>query len=200
MMAAMMFPAVAPTALTYDSFRERQRARGEGGRRCDGALRGRLSSGLDGGGLAAYTLIEFVRAIDPAFLAWDEAGRYVTGGVIVAAAVYQVTPLKRACLAECRSPMTFLAERWRDGRAGALALGIRPAPGASAAGALMAALFAVGVMSVGWMVLIAAFIVAEEAAPLAHSHAGGRGPGAGSARAGRCVLPGRRAGLRRAGR
>ena len=39
----------------------------------------------------------------------------------------------------------------------------------------MAALFAVGVMSVGWMVLIAAFIVAEEAAPLAHSHAGGRG-------------------------
>ena len=57
----------------------------------------------------------------------------MTGGVIVAAAVYQVTPLKRACLAECRSPMTFLAERWRDGRA-ALALQDPPAPGASAAG------------------------------------------------------------------
>jgi len=84
----------------------------------------------------------------------------------VAAAVYQVTPLKRACLAECRSPMTFLAERWRDGRAGALELGVRY--GAWCLGccwALMAALFAVGVMSLSWMAVIAAFIAAERLLP-----------------------------------
>jgi predicted metal-binding membrane protein len=169
MMAAMMFPTVAPTVLTYDSLREGHRARGAG---AAGDATGLFVAGYLGvwtaAGLAAYALYELVRAIDPAFLAWDEAGRYVTGGVIVAAAVYQVTPLKRACLAECRSPMTFLAERWRDGRAGALELGIRY--GGWCLGccwALMAALFAVGVMSVGWMALIAAFILAERLLPWA---------------------------------
>ena len=107
-----------------------------------------------------------MRAIDPPFLAWDEAGRYVTAGVIVAAAIYQVTPLKQACLVKCRSPMMFLAERWRHGRLGGLELGARH--GAWCLGccwALMAALFAVGVMSLGWMALIAAFIAAEKLLP-----------------------------------
>jgi predicted metal-binding membrane protein len=167
MMAAMMFPAVAPTMLTYDRLREGHRAGGEGATADATAL---FVAGYlllwTAAGLAAYALYELVRAIDPAFLAWDEAGRYVTGGVIVAAAIYQVTPLKRTCLAECRSPGTFLAERWRDGRGGALELGIRY--GAWCLGccwALMAALFAVGIMSLGWMALIAAFIVGERLLP-----------------------------------
>jgi predicted metal-binding membrane protein len=167
MMAAMMFPAAAPTVLTYDRLRDGHRAAGKGAAADATAL---FVAGYLGvwtaAGLAAYALFEVVRAIDPAFLAWDEAGRYLTGGVIVAAAVYQVTPLKRACLAECRSPMMFLAERWSDGRSGALELGIRH--GAWCLGccwALMAALFAVGVMSLGWMALIAAFIVAERLLP-----------------------------------
>ena len=167
MMVAMMFPAVAPTALTYDRLREGHRARGEG-------------AGADAtplfvagylvvwamAGLAAYALYELVRAIDPAFLAWDEAGRYVAGGVIVAAAVYQVTTLKQACLARCRTPMMVLAERWRDGRAGALGLGIRYGTWClGCCWALMAALFALGVMSLGWMALITIFIVAERLLP-----------------------------------
>jgi predicted metal-binding membrane protein len=167
MMAAMMFPAVAPTVLAYDRIRE--------GRATAGAGAATDGTGLfvaaylavwTVAGLAAYGLYELVRAIDPAFLAWDDAGRYVTGGVIVAAAAYQLTPAKRACLAKCRAPMTFLGDRWRDGRGGALELGVRY--GAWCLGccwALMAALFAVGVMSVGWMALIAAFIVAERLLP-----------------------------------
>ena len=86
--------------------------------------------------------------------------------MILAAAIYQVTPLKQACLVKCRSPMMFLAERWRHGRLGALELGARH--GAWCLGccwALMAALFAVGVMSLGWMALIAAFIAAEKLLP-----------------------------------
>ena len=167
MMAAMMFPSVAPTVLMYDRLRDGHRTRGRG---APADATGLFVVGYllvwTGAGLAAYGLFELVHAIDPAFLAWDEAGRYVTGGVIVAAAVYQMTPLKRACLVKCRSPMMFLAERWRHGRAGALELGTRH--GAWCLGccwALMAALFAVGVMSLGWMALIAAFIAGEKLLP-----------------------------------
>jgi hypothetical protein len=89
MMVAMMFPAVAPTVLTYDRLREGHRARGEGAvaEATPLFVAGYLAVWAMAG-LAAYALYELVRAIDPAFLAWDEAGRYVAGGVIVAAAVY----------------------------------------------------------------------------------------------------------------
>ena len=167
MMAAMMFPSVAPTVLMYDRLREGHRARGRGAAPDATALfvLGYLLVWTLAG-LAAYGVFELVRAIDPPFLAWDEAGRYVTAGVIVAAAIYQLTPLKQACLVKCRSPMMFLAERWRHGRVGGLELGARH--GAWCLGccwALMAGLFAVGVMSLGWMALIAAFIAAEKLLP-----------------------------------
>ncbi len=167
MMAAMMFPSVAPTVLMYDRLRAGHRARGKGATTDATALF--VAAYLcvwTAAGLAAYGLFELVRAVDPAFLAWDEAGRYVAGGMIVAAAGYQSTPLKRACLVKCRSPMMFLAERWRHGRAGALDLGARH--GAWCLGccwALMAALFAIGMMSVGWMALIAALIAGEKLLP-----------------------------------
>ncbi|MDQ3936737.1 MAG: DUF2182 domain-containing protein [Actinomycetota bacterium] len=167
MMAAMMFPSVAPTVLMYDRLREGHRRRGRGAGADATAL---FVVGYllvwTAAGLAAYGLLELGRAIDPAFLAWDDGGRYVTGGVIVAAAIYQLTPLKRACLVKCRSPMMFLAERWRHGRGGALELGSRH--GAWCLGccwALMAALFAVGVMSLGWMALVAALIAGEKLLP-----------------------------------
>jgi predicted metal-binding membrane protein len=167
MMAAMMFPSVAPTVVMYDRLRGGHRARGKGAPADATALFVAGYLGVwTGAGLAAYALFELGRAVDPGFLAWDEAGRYVTGGVIAAAAVYQVTPLKHACLVKCRSPMMFLAERWRHGRRGALELGSRH--GAWCLGccwALMAALFAVGVMSVGWMALIAGFIAGEKLLP-----------------------------------
>ena len=167
MMAAMMFPSVAPTVLMYDRLRAGHRERGKGAA-ADATLlfvAGYLCV-WTAAGVAAYGLFELAREIDPAFLGWDAAGRYVTGGVIVIAAVYQLTPLKEACLVKCRSPMMFLAERWRHGRAGGLELGARH--GAWCLGccwALMAALFAVGVMSVGWMALVAAFIASEKLLP-----------------------------------
>ena len=160
MMAAMMFPSVAPTVLMYDRLRA-----GHGIPREATALfvAGYLAT-WTAAGLAAYAALELVS--EPSFLAWDEAGRPLTAAVLAAAAVYQLTPAKWACLTKCRSPMMFLAERWRPGRAGGLELGVRH--GAWCLGccwALMAALFAVGVMSVGWMALIAACIAAEKLLP-----------------------------------
>jgi predicted metal-binding membrane protein len=117
-------------------------------------------------GFAAYGAVEAVRALDPAFLAWDRAGPYVAGAVIVGAAMYELTSPKRSCLRRCRDP------RPPDGPGLAPALRAGIATGVICIGccwALMAALFALGVMSVGWMVLIAALIAAEKLLPSART-------------------------------
>jgi predicted metal-binding membrane protein len=83
--------------------------------------------------------------------------------VLGLAGIYQFTPFKSSCLRACRTPADFLMQRW--GR-GAFRLGLEH--GLWCLGccwALMAALFAVGVMSLGWMALIAAFIAAERLLP-----------------------------------
>ena len=113
-----------------------------------------------------YGLLAAVRAPDFGALTWDQAGRYVAGGVIAAAGLYQFTPFKLTCLTKCRDPFLFLLSSWRSGRTGALRMGIKH--GAWCVGccwALMAALFALGVMSFGWMAFIAALIAIEKLLP-----------------------------------
>ena len=86
--------------------------------------------------------------------------------VVAAAAVYQLTPLKDACLAKCRSPLAFVVGSWRAGRLGAVRMGIEH--GAWCVGccwALMATLFALGVMSIVWTVVIAALVALEKLSP-----------------------------------
>ena len=80
----------------------------------------------------------------------------IAGAAIALAGVYQLTPLKRACLRHCRTPLSFVMHRWRDGPRGAVRMGIEH--GAWCVGccwALMVVLFAVGVMSITWMVVVA---------------------------------------------
>ena len=99
-------------------------------------------------------------------LAWDHAGRALAGATLVVAAVYEVTPLKNVCLAKCRSPLGALLGSWRDGPSGAVRMGARN--GAWCVGccwALMASLFALGVMSVSWMAFIAGIIAVEKTLP-----------------------------------
>jgi predicted metal-binding membrane protein len=90
----------------------------------------------------------------------------VSGGLLLAAGVFQWTPLKRACLSGCRSPLSFLMSGWRDGTAGAFWMGLRH--GAYCVGccwALMALLFVVGVMNLLWIAVIALFVMAEKILP-----------------------------------
>ena len=104
-------------------------------------------------------------------LSWDAAGRWVAGGILSAAALYELTPLKDVCLGKCRSPLGFLLGSWpRGGVWGALQMGAKH--GAWCVGccwALMAALFALGVMSVAWMAFVAALIAAEKTLPWRHA-------------------------------
>src|SRR5205085_1595583 len=87
-------------------------------------------------------------------------------GIIAFAAAYELTPLKDLCLSKCRTPLGFLLGSWRDGRQGALAMGSRHAGWClGCCWALMAALFALGVMSLTWMAVVAALIALEKTLP-----------------------------------
>jgi len=85
---------------------------------------------------------------------------------LIVAGVYELTPLKNVCLGKCRSPLGFLIGSWREGWSGALRMGMKN--GAWCVGccwALMAALFALGVMSIFWMAVVAGLIAAEKLLP-----------------------------------
>jgi predicted metal-binding membrane protein len=87
----------------------------------------------------------------------------LSGGLLIAAGVFQWTPLKRACLKGCRSPLSFLMSEWREGTVGAFVMGLRH--GAYCVGccwALMALLFVAGVMNLLWVAVIALFVMAEK--------------------------------------
>jgi predicted metal-binding membrane protein len=167
MMAAMMFPSIAPTVVMYARVEEARHREGQPKETGATALFvvGYLVTWA-AVGLIGYAIIEGARALDLEFLAWDSAGPYVAGAAIIGAGIYELTSFKDTCLRKCRDPLTFLTSNWRDGRLGALNLGVEH--GAWCVGCcwgLMAALFAVGVMSIGWMALIAALIAIEKLLP-----------------------------------
>ncbi len=148
MTAAMMLPSEAPAAL----------------------LVARLTRGLPtllflagylavwtAYGVVAYGLFRLVTSFDTGWLAWDEAGPYVAGGVIAAAGIYELTPLKRSSLHRCRSDHPE-GPAFRSGVANGLNC-------VGCSGGLMAVLFALGVMSIVWMVVVAAVIFAEKVLP-----------------------------------
>ncbi len=167
MMSAMMFPSIAPMVLTFAFVQRRRRARG--------AVEGAVSSWLFVAGylvtwtlfgLLAYGLFVGVRSLSIGAFSWHRDGRYLAGAVLLAAAVYQLTPAKDACLRRCRGPLDFIMTQWRDGAWGALRMGV--VHGTWCVGccwALMAALFALGLMSIPWMIVIAGMIALEKLLP-----------------------------------
>ncbi len=160
MMAAMMLPSLAPTVALYTTM-TRRRGIGQ-------ALLFTLGYLLVWGaaGVAAYGVFRLGRSLFGGDLAWHTGGRWLAGGVLAVAAVYELTPLKDVCLGKCRSPLAFLLGTWREGRRGALEMGSRHAGWClGCCWALMAALFALGVMSLAWMAFVAALIALEKTLP-----------------------------------
>ena len=87
----------------------------------------------------------------------------LTGGILIAAGLFQFSTLKQACLKQCRSPVTYLMTDWRNGRSGALMMGLKH--GVHCVGCcwiIMALLFAAGVMNLFWMAIITAFVLIEK--------------------------------------
>ena len=89
--------------------------------------------------------------------------RWLGGALLLGAGIYQFTPLKDACLRQCRSPLGFLLREWRSGPGGAMVMGVRH--GALCVGccwALMALLFVLGVMNLWWIAVVAAVVLVEK--------------------------------------
>jgi predicted metal-binding membrane protein len=108
-------------------------------------------------GIVAYGIFRLVSALGLDLLAWDESGRYLAGGVVIAAGLYELTRLKRRGLRRCRTPLRS-AGTSRSGFAHGLDC-------VACSGGLMTVLFVLGVMSVFWMAVAAAVIFAEKVLP-----------------------------------
>jgi predicted metal-binding membrane protein len=160
MMAAMMFPSVAPTVALYARLVHRRSP----------AFPLLFVSGYllvwCAAGAVAFAVGTLAGRVGGEALAWDRAGRWVAAGTLLVAAGYELTPLKDVCLGRCRSPLGALLGSWREGWSGAVRMGARN--GSWCVGccwALMASLFALGVMSIFWMAVVAGLIAVEKTAP-----------------------------------
>jgi predicted metal-binding membrane protein len=159
MMVAMMFPAAAPMILMYGRMR-----RGD-------PLAVALFTGAYLAlwlvfGIGAYLLSAAVE-VGASRSSWVATNWGRVGGVLlVLAAAYQLTPLKDICLRHCRSPMAFVMTRWREGRSGAVEMGLRH--GLYCVGCcwlLFVILIPLGLMNVAAMVAVAALVFAEKVVP-----------------------------------
>jgi len=169
MMIAMMTPSAAPTILLYAHAHRHAQAQGQV----------KESRAPTGAFVAGYFLVWLGFSIVATALqhVLQNAGivspmsmgsqvRWVSGAVVIAAGLYQMSPLKNACLSHCRSPAEFLSRNWRPGALGALRLGL--IHGAWCIGCcwmLMVLLFVGGVMNLAWIAALSLLVVAEKLLP-----------------------------------
>lgn len=167
MMTAMMLPSAAPAILLYSHISVRSHT---------GSSVLPMLFAL--GYLLAWACFSLLADLAQFLLEWsgllsammEATSTALSGALLVAAGLYQLTPLKRACLQACRSPLEFLMLHWRQGKAGALKMGIRHgAYCVACCWALMLLLFVGGVMNLAWILGIAVYVLAEKVLP------GGRG-------------------------
>ncbi|HJZ60874.1 MAG TPA: DUF2182 domain-containing protein [Miltoncostaeaceae bacterium] len=165
MTAAMMFPALVPMVVIRSRI-DASMPDAPGGSLRSALFVGGYLAAWTAYGLAAFGALALVQRLWGGALDWGAGGRAAAAATLVAAALYQVTPAKWRCLARCRAPFTFLMGGWRPGARGALRMGLgHGAWCVACCWALMAALFALGVMSVGWMLLVAGLIAVERLLP-----------------------------------
>ena len=166
MMIAMMVPGAAPMILLFAAI-SRKEARSDP----------LVPTGIF---LAAYLVVWGAFSLIATGLQWalDTAGllfamavtnAMLGGSILVAAGVYQLTPMKQVCLKRCRGPVLFLTERWQPGTAGAFGMGL--AHGLYCLGCcwfLMSLLFFGGIVNVLWIAGLAIYVLFEKTVPAGH--------------------------------
>lgn len=165
MMVAMMVPSAAPTVLMFATVNRRRRE--QGGPFVPTVLF-LLSYLVAWAGYSALATtaqwgLQTAALLSPTMVS---TGPILGGGLLLAAGVFQFTPLKYACLTRCRNPLGFILTEWREGRRGAFIMGLRSGNYCVVCcWALMALMFVAGVMNLLWMAIIAAFVLVEKVAP-----------------------------------
>ena len=164
MMVAMMVPSVAPLILMFV-----RATRRKGGNRVVGSAETLLLgyvlvwAGFSVLAMLAQWGLHSAALLSPIMVSRSS----ILGGLLLlAAGIFQFTPLKRACLVHCRSPLSFLMSHWREGQWGAFTMGLKH--GVYCVGCcwlLMTLLFVGGVMNLLWMATITVFVLVEKIAP-----------------------------------
>ncbi|MGH8233093.1 MAG: DUF2182 domain-containing protein [Rhodanobacteraceae bacterium] len=166
MMAAMMAPAAGPGLSTFLALARRRHPEKNAVPTATGFFAGYLTAWLGYAvlGAVAQWMLAGTALLSPM---GASVSKYLSAGILAAAGLYQLTPLKRACAAHCRSPLLQLMSGWRDGTGGALRLGL--GQGSYCIGccwALMALMFVVGTMNLAWMAVITIYVLAEKLVPV----------------------------------
>jgi len=164
MMVGMMAGTAAPVLLLFAAI---QASRGEHGARLAVLTFGlgylAVWAGFSACAALAQWALHEAALLSPAMVA---SSSILAGGILIAAGTYQLTPLKGACLRQCRSPLGFLMANWCDGTKGAIEMGWRH--GVYCLGccwALMCVLFVVGVMNLAWVAALTVFVLIEKIGP-----------------------------------
>jgi predicted metal-binding membrane protein len=165
MMVGMMLPGATPMVLTFATVNRRKRERGQPFLPTFVFTAGYLL--VWGAFSLAATLAQWGLEQAALLLPTMKTGSAILGGILyIAAGLYQWTPLKQACLANCRSPLDFVLNRWHDGWTGALRMGAEHGTFClGCCAVLMALLFVGGVMNLLWVAAIAAFVFVEKLFP-----------------------------------
>jgi len=165
MMVGMMLPAAAPMIALFAALNQRRRSEASVA----------VPTGIF---VLGYLLVWTAFSVGAALVQWAlhtmallspamaTTSPRIGGAILIAAGVYQLTPLKTVCLTHCRSPLGFLMTGWHEGRGGALWMGVHH--GVYCLGCcwvLMGLLFVTGVMNLLWVAVIAAFVLAEKVGP-----------------------------------
>ncbi len=172
MMVGMMLPSVSPMLFAYHGMSGSRPAGASPMVRVGAFLLGYLLiwGAFSLVATAAQWLLNLSRLLTPAMVS---SSRYFNAALLIAAGIYQLTPLKQVCLSKCRVPLGFLLAEWRDGMRGALIMGLRH--GWFCVGCcwlVMALLFVAGVMNLLWIALLAGIILVEKALPFGRRAAG----------------------------
>lgn len=165
MMVAMMLPSATPMVLLFDAISRRRQERGEAAVGTSWFVGGYLAVWTQFS--AAATLLQY--GLEQALvmsMTMRTTSTLLAGAILIGAGLYQLTPLKEACLRRCRSPLDFIVSRWRVGGYGAFRMGCEH--GLHCLGCcwvLMALLFVGGVMNLVWIAALSAYVLAEKALP-----------------------------------
>lgn len=177
MMVAMMLPAAAPMILVFATVNRRRRESPGPGPYVNTTLF-----------VLAYLAVWSAFSVAAALVQWGlhsaallsedamQAAPFAGAVLLAAAGIYQLTPLKYACLARCQTPLGFLLSEWRDGTRGAVVMGLRH--GLFCLGCcwmLMALLLVGGVMNLAWVAAISGFVLIEKVLPAGRLVSAGSG-------------------------